>query len=81
MVIDTGDSKPLAVRQLHYGLHETPIMQKTIDNLAKLNHIKPDTLSPWAFGITLLPKPHQEDITAGVRNMFGGFASITFTST
>ena len=63
MVIDTGDSKPIAVRQPHYGLHETPIMQKTIDNLAKLNHIKPDTLSPWAFGITLAPKPHQEDVT------------------
>eukprot|EP00978_Attheya_sp_CCMP212_P028534 scaffold98746_cov61-Attheya_sp.AAC.5 len=64
MVINTGDSKPMiAVRQPHYGLHETSIMQKTIDNLAKLNHIKPDTLSPWAFGITLAPKPHQEDVT------------------
>eukprot|EP00978_Attheya_sp_CCMP212_P038441 scaffold190630_cov24-Attheya_sp.AAC.1 len=63
MVINTGNSKPIAVRQPHYGLHETPIMQKTIDNLAKLNHSKPDTLSPWAFGITLATKPHQEDVT------------------
>jgi hypothetical protein len=63
MVIDTGDAKPIAVRQPHYGLHETPIMQKTIDNLLKLNHITKDTLSPWAFGITLAPKPHQEHVT------------------
>ena len=46
MVIDTGDAKPIAVRQPHYGLHETPIMQKTIDSLLKLNHITKDTLSP-----------------------------------
>ena len=32
-------------------------------NLLQLKHIAKDTLSPWAFGITLAPKPHQEHVT------------------
>ena len=36
MVIDTGDHKPIAVKKPHYGLHESPIMQKTIDWLIDL---------------------------------------------
>eukprot|EP00978_Attheya_sp_CCMP212_P022277 scaffold66280_cov52-Attheya_sp.AAC.3 len=57
MGIDTGDSKPIAVCQPHYELpvHETPIMQKTIDHLLKLKDIAPDKLLHWAFGITLAP--------------------------
>jgi hypothetical protein len=63
MVIDTGKHKPVAVRSIHYGLHESPIMQKTIDNLLDLGFIKRDTTSPWGFRITLAPKPHQEHVT------------------
>jgi hypothetical protein len=37
MVIDTGKHRPVAVRKPHYGLHEAPILQKTIDQLIALN--------------------------------------------
>jgi hypothetical protein len=63
LVIDTGDHKAIvAVKKPHYGLHEIPIMEKTIDRLLSLGHIVPDILSPWGFRITLAPKPHQEHI-------------------
>jgi hypothetical protein len=63
MVIDTGDHQPIAVRKPHYGMHEAPIMQKTIDTLLQLRHIAKDRTSPWGFIITLAPKPHQENVT------------------
>jgi hypothetical protein len=63
MVIDTGKHKPIACRQPHYGIHETPIMQQTIIKLLGLGFIKADSKSPWGARITLAPKPHQEDIT------------------
>jgi hypothetical protein len=62
LVIDTGNHQPIAVKKPHYGLHEIPIMEKTIDWLLSLGHIKPDVLSPWGFRITLAPKPHQEHV-------------------
>ena len=63
MMIDTGKHKPIAVKKPHFVLHESPIMQKTIDTLLELKHIVPDNLSPWGFRITLAPKPHQETVT------------------
>jgi hypothetical protein len=62
LMIDTGDHPPIAVKKPHYGLHEIPIMEKTIDWLLNLNHIQRDVLSPWGFRITLAPKPHQEHV-------------------
>jgi hypothetical protein len=62
LVIGTGDHQPIAVRKPHYGLHEIPIMEKTIEWLLNLGHIKRDVLSPWGFRITLAPKPHQEHV-------------------
>jgi hypothetical protein len=35
-VIDTGSAKPIAIKKNHYGLQETPIMEKCIASLAKL---------------------------------------------
>ena len=61
MVINTGDHSPIKVPLPHYGMHESPIMQKTITQLLKLKFIKPDYDSPWGFRITLAPKPHQEE--------------------
>jgi hypothetical protein len=63
MVIETGDHKPIAAKKPHYGMHEAPIMQKTIDSLLQLGHIAKDRTSPWGFRITLAPKPHQENVT------------------
>jgi hypothetical protein len=62
MVIDTGDHKPIAVQKPHYGLHEIPIMQKTINKLLEMIFIRRDVTSPWASRITLAPKPHQEAV-------------------
>ncbi len=62
LVIDTGDHQPIAVKRPHYGLHEIPIMEKTIEWLKSLGHIQRNVLSPWASRITLAPKPHQEHI-------------------
>jgi hypothetical protein len=45
LVIDTGDPQPITVRKPHYGLHEPPIMQKTIDKLLDLSFIKHDMMS------------------------------------
>jgi hypothetical protein len=46
LVIDTGDHQPIALKKPHYGLHKIPIMEKTIDWLMNLGHIKRDVLSP-----------------------------------
>ena len=63
MVIDTGASPPVNCKKLHYGVHESPIMQKTIDALRKTGFIIEDKISPWNSNIVLAPKPHQEHIT------------------
>ena len=63
MIINTGNHAPVACRQPRYGMHETPIMQKTIDKLIKLGFIIRDSTSPWASRITLASKPHQESVT------------------
>jgi hypothetical protein len=61
-VIDTGDHMPLSARNIRYGLHETPIMQKAIDSLLHNDQICLDASSPWLSRIVLAPKPHQETI-------------------
>lgn len=63
MIIDTGASPPVNCKKVHYGLHESPIMQKTIDNLLSNGLIIQDSDSSWNSNIVLAPKPHQEDIT------------------
>jgi hypothetical protein len=62
MITETGNHKPIAVRKPHYGMHEAPIMQKTINKLLDLGFIAKDSTSPWGFRITLAPKPHQEAV-------------------
>ena len=63
MVIDTESSPPVNCKNLHYGVHEPPIMQKTIDALQQTGFIIEDKISPWNSNIVLAPKPHQEHIT------------------
>ena len=63
MVIDTGSSPPVYCKKLHYGVHESPIMQQTIDALQKIGFIMEDKTSTWNSNIVLAPKPHQEHIT------------------
>ena len=63
MVIDTGASPPVNAKKIHYGSHESPIMQKTIDVLLKSGLIIEDSESSWNSNIVLAPKPHQEHVT------------------
>ncbi len=61
-VIDTGDSPPIAVKRIMYGLKETPIMRKAIAALKKVGHIHQITEGRWLFKALLAPKPYQEHI-------------------
>jgi hypothetical protein len=60
MVINTGNHKPIAMQKSHCGMHEAPIMQRTVDKLAEMGFITLDSASPWGLRITVAPKPHQE---------------------
>ncbi len=62
-IIDTGTAKPIAVRKIHYGPREIPIMEKCIATLEKLGHIHQIHDGEWLFKALLAPKPHQEGIT------------------
>jgi hypothetical protein len=61
-VIDTGDSKPTVARNIHYGIHETTIMQRAIRSLLSNNQITIDDDSSRLFRVILALKPHQEEI-------------------
>lgn len=60
--IDTGTATPIAVKGIHYGPHETPIMRDCISKLEKLGHISQIRDGAWLFKALLAPKPHQEHI-------------------
>jgi hypothetical protein len=62
-VIDTGLAKPIAVKKIHYGPQEIPIMEKCIASLTKLGHIRQIHDGDWQFKALLVPKPHQEGVT------------------
>ena len=44
-VIDTGSAPPVNCKKIHYGIHESPIMQKTIDTLLSNDMIIEDNNS------------------------------------
>ena len=46
-VIDTGTSPPTVAKNIRYGIHEIPIMQKAIDALLEDGFICLDTHSSW----------------------------------
>jgi hypothetical protein len=62
-VIDTGMARPIAVKKIHYGPCEIPIMEKCIAALEKLGHIRQVHDGEWLFKALLAPKPHQEGVT------------------
>ncbi len=61
-VIDTGNSRPIAVKKILYGERETMIMPKCIAVLEKVGHIKQITEGGWLFKALLAAKPHQEHV-------------------
>jgi len=62
-VIDTGTARPIAVKKIHYGPREIPIMRKCIAALETLGHIRQIHDGEWQFKALLAPKPHQDHIT------------------
>ena len=62
-VIDTGSARPITVSNINYGPRETPIMNKCIAALLKLDHIEQTHRGQWLFKALLAPKPHQEHVT------------------
>ena len=60
--IETGASAPVACRQSHYGIHESPILQEHINDLLHNAHIVPTIEGGWLSKALLAPKPHQEHV-------------------
>ena len=60
--IDMGSAKPICVKNINYGPRETPIMNKCIAALEKLDHISQTHKGQWLFKALLAPKPHQEHV-------------------
>jgi hypothetical protein len=60
--ISTGNRKPTVARNIRYGIHETPIMQKAIKSLLLNDQIEINDDSSWLSRIVLAPKPHQEEV-------------------
>ena len=61
-VINTGHSRPIAVKKILFGKRETVIMRKCIAALEKVGHIRQITDSGWLFKALLATKPHQEHV-------------------
>jgi hypothetical protein len=61
-VLDTRNSRPIAVKKILYGKRETAIMCKCIAVLAKVGHIRQITDGGWLFKALLAAKPHQEHV-------------------
>ena len=59
-VIDTGSARPISVKKINYGLHETLVMRNCIAALSKLDHISQIFDGQWMFKALLAPKLHQE---------------------
>lgn len=55
-LIDTGDHRPVATSYYRTSLKNRSIIQEEVENMLKHGIIKPSN-SPWAAGVTLVPKP------------------------
>jgi hypothetical protein len=60
--IDTGTSRPVACRQMPYGVHESKIIMTQVEALYQNNWIVPCASGVWRSMIVLAPKPHQEHV-------------------
>ena len=57
--IDTGNAKPIVVKNANYGERESIIMNKHIAVLEDMNHAEQTFEGEWLFKALLAPKPHQ----------------------
>jgi hypothetical protein len=61
--IDTGNHRPIAVKNPTYGPLETPIVEKAINQLVELNMARQVFDGSWLSKGLLAAKPHQENVT------------------
>ena len=61
-MIDTGDTPPIAVKKIMYGLNKVPITRKAIAALEKVGYIRQIMDGRWLFKAVLMPKTHQEHV-------------------
>ena len=61
-IIDTGTAAPIAIKMILYGPREIPIMQQSIEALAKVGQIRQIHDRQWLFKALLALKPHQEHV-------------------
>jgi hypothetical protein len=76
-VIDTGTARPIAVKKIHYGPREIPIMEKCIAVLEKLGHIRQVHDDEWLFKALLAPKLIKRASPTSVI-LFGASASTIY---
>ena len=57
--IDTGNAKPIAIKNANYGERESIIMDKHIAVLEEMMHAEQTFKGKWLFKALLAPKPHQ----------------------
>ena len=58
-VIETRSDRPISVKKINYGPHETPVMRKCIAALKKVGQISQVFDGRWLFKALLAPKPQQ----------------------
>ncbi len=61
-VIDTGTTRPIAVKKILYGERKTVITRRCIAALAEVGHIVQITDGQWFFKALLAAKPHQDSV-------------------
>jgi hypothetical protein len=61
-IINTGTTRPIAMKKIFYGECKTVIMRHCIAALAKVGHIVQFTDGQWLFKALLAAKPHQETV-------------------
>jgi hypothetical protein len=60
--IDTGTAKPIAIKNLRYGPHESKVITAACKKLESLGQIRRTYSGQWLSKGLLAPKPHQECI-------------------
>ena len=61
-IVNTGSTRLIAIKKIHYGEKEIVILRKCIAALAKVGHIRQIHNGKWLFKALLAPKPHQEHV-------------------
>jgi hypothetical protein len=76
-IIDTGSAAPIAIKKIHYGPGEVPIMRKSIAALVKMGQIVKSMMANGFSKPSSPPSPIKNTFTIS-KTLSGAFASTTF---